>query len=58
MDALNLAKHFSATIFGTKSDDDFSDRLNHRYTVALLILLSIVTTTRQFGSEVIVYKAV
>ena len=52
MDVLALANRLSTSIFGGKSDDDFSDRLNYRYTVGLLILFSIILTTRQFGSEV------
>jgi hypothetical protein len=52
MDVLALANKLPAMVFGAKSDDDFSDRLNYRYTVALLILFSIVLTTRQYGSEV------
>ena len=53
MDVLALATRIPNMVFGAKSDDDFSDRLNYRYTVALLILFSIILTTRQFGSEVI-----
>jgi hypothetical protein len=53
MDVLALVNRLSTSIFGGKSDDDFSDRLNYRYTVGLLILFSIILTTRQFGSEVI-----
>jgi hypothetical protein len=52
MDVLSLSK-LSSSVFGVKSDDDFSDRLNYRYTVGLLILFSIILTTRQYGSEVI-----
>lgn len=53
MDILGLATRIPTMIFGAKSDDDFSDRLNYRYTVALLVLFSIILTTRQYGSEVI-----
>ena len=53
MDVISLANRLPQMVFGTKSDDDFSDRLNYRYTVALLILFSIILTTRQYGSEVI-----
>ncbi len=52
MDVVALASRIPNIIFGSKSDDDFSDRLNYRYTVAILILFSIIITTRQFGSEV------
>ncbi len=57
MDVLALVNRLSTSIFGGKSDDDFSDRLNYRYTVGLLILFSIILTTRQFGSEVIWIEA-
>lgn len=53
MDVLSLASRLQTTIFGSRSDDDFSDRLNYRYTVGLLLLGSIIITTRQYGSEVI-----
>lgn len=53
MDVLGLASRIPTMVFGAKSDDDFSDRLNYRYTVALLIFFSIILTTRQYGSEVI-----
>jgi hypothetical protein len=50
---MGLVTRLPQTVFGEKSDDDFSDRLNYRYTVALLILFSIILTTKQYGSEVI-----
>ncbi len=53
MDILGLASRIPTMIFGGNSDDDFSDRLNYRYTVALLIFFSIILTTRQYGSEVV-----
>ena len=51
MDILKLAT-LPSVIFNSPSDDDFSDRLNYMYTVALLIVFSIVLTTRSYGSEV------
>ena len=36
-----------------KSDDSFSDRLNYRYTVGLLLLGAVILTTKQYGSEVL-----
>jgi len=51
MDVLTLANRLSTNIFGSKSDDDFSDRLNYRYTVAILILFSIILNARQYGSS-------
>lgn len=52
MDVLALANRIPGVIFGSNSDDDFSDRLNYRYTVALLVLFSIILTSRQYSSEV------
>ena len=52
MDVIALANRIPSMIFGSNSDDDFSDRLNYRYTVALLLLFAVIITTRQFGSEV------
>ncbi len=53
MDVLSLASRLQSSVFGSRSDDDFSDRLNYRYTVGLLLLGSIIITTRMYGSEVI-----
>ncbi|CAF0715290.1 unnamed protein product [Brachionus calyciflorus] len=53
MDVLTLANRVNGAIFGVSSDDDFSDRLNYRYTVGLLVLFSIILTSRQYSSEVI-----
>ena len=52
MDVLTIANRLTTSVFGTKSDDDFSDRLNYRYTVGLLILFSIIISGRLYGSEV------
>ena len=48
MDVLTLVNRLSSSIFGGKSDDDFSDRLNYRYTVGLLILFSIILSKSSF----------
>lgn len=53
MDILRLSSGFKDTVFGSQCDDDFSDRLNYRYTVALLTFFSVILTTRQYSSEVI-----
>ncbi len=53
MDILKLTSGLSNDVFGAKSDDDFSDRLNYRYTVALLMFFTLILTTRQYSSEVI-----
>ena len=36
-----------------RNDDDFSDRIHHRYTVALLCIFSFVTTSRQLVGRTI-----
>lgn len=56
MDVISLASRLQSSVFGSKSDDDFSDRLNYRYTVAVLLLFTIIVTTRQYGSEVSLFN--
>ena len=53
MDILKISSRLNQNVFGEKTDDDFSDRLNYRYTVALLVFFSVILTTRQYSSEVI-----
>ena len=52
MDVLVIASRVPQILASTKCDDDFSDRLNYRYTVALLLLFSIIVISRQYGSAV------
>ena len=53
MDIFRLTSLVNSEVLNVKSDDDFSDRLNYRYTVAILIFFSLILTTRQsLGSEV------
>jgi hypothetical protein len=35
----------------SRNDDDFSDRLNHRFTVAVLVIFAIVVSTKQYVGE-------
>ena len=32
----------------SRNDDDFSDRLSHRYTTAVLVIFAIVVSTKQY----------
>ena len=32
----------------SRNDDDFSDRLSHRYTTALLVVFAIIVSTKQY----------
>ena len=45
---LNAGKHHSV-----KNDDVFIDRLNHRYTVSMILVFAAIITTQQyFGSPI------
>ena len=35
----------------SRNDDDFSDRPNHRYTVALMVIFAIVVSTKQYVGD-------
>jgi hypothetical protein len=53
MDIAKLASGASAIIIGQNSDDEFSDRINYRYTVGLLMFFTLILSTKQYSSEVI-----
>lgn len=54
MDILEFAKKLSAgKHHAARNDDVFIDRLNHRYTVTMIIVFAAVVTTQQyFGSPI------
>ncbi|CAF1543629.1 unnamed protein product, partial [Rotaria magnacalcarata] len=54
MDILDFAKKLSAgKHHSARNDDVFIDRLNHRYTVTMIIVFAAVVTTQQyFGSPI------
>lgn len=54
MDILSLAGGFYTHFFAAKTDDDFSDRLNYRYTLALLMAGAAFVGIVQYSSENII----
>ena len=52
MDLLNAFYRLpSISYLGVRRDDNFADRLNYKYTVAILIFFSIVIASKQFSSD-------
>ena len=43
---LNVGKQHSA-----RNDDVFVDRLNHKYTVSMIIVFAVIVTTNQYFAE-------
>lgn len=53
MEVISIANRVQALLFQPNLDDDFADRLNYRYTAAILVLFATIVFTRQFGAEVL-----
>jgi len=52
MDILALVSRVPFLVFGPdRNDDDFADRMNYKYTVAVLVIFAIIVTNRQFGQK-------
>ncbi|CAF0804780.1 unnamed protein product [Brachionus calyciflorus] len=52
MDILSVVTRFPILVFGVeRHDDDFADRINYKYTVAVLVIFAIIVTNRQFGTK-------
>jgi hypothetical protein len=51
MDVLAMSRRVPLLGFfgGTASDDDFADRLNYKYTVAILVVFAFIVTNKHFG---------
>ncbi len=52
MDILSVVTRVPILVFGVERyDDDFADRINYKYTVAVLVIFAIIVTNRQFGTK-------
>ena len=52
MDILGVVTRVPLLVFGVdRYDDDFADRMNYKYTVAILVIFAIIVTNRQFGQK-------
>lgn len=52
MDILSVVTRVPILVFGIeRHDDDFADRINYKYTVAVLVIFAIIVTNRQFGTK-------
>lgn len=51
MDMLTMSRRIPLLgFFGSAaSDDDFADRLNYKYTVAILVIFAFIVTNRHFS---------
>lgn len=51
MDLLAISRRIPLLgFFGSSaSDDDFADRLNYKYTVAILVVFAFIVTNKHFG---------
>lgn len=59
MDILAMSRRIPLLGFfgASASDDDFADRLNYKYTVAILVVFAFVVTNKHFGhNQVILLK--
>lgn len=52
MDVFGLVNRAHSVIFAPRTDDDFIDRVNYRYTVGLLVLFAVIIITKQSSNEV------
>lgn len=52
MDVIKLASGATQMFLGHNSDDEFTDRLNYRYTTGLLLFFTLILSTRQYSGTV------
>ena len=57
MDILAMSRRIPLLGFfgASASDDDFADRLNYKYTVAILVVFAFVVTNKHFGHNQVFY---
>lgn len=52
MDILTVVTRVPLLMFGVeRNDDDPADRMNYKYTVAILVIFALLVTNRQFGQK-------
>ncbi len=51
MNVLELASGAGQMFLSFSADDEFADRLNYRYTVGLLMFLTIILSTKQYSAD-------
>jgi innexin len=52
MDVLTVVTRVPLLMFGVeRNDDDAADRMNYKYTVAILVIFALIVTNRQFGQK-------
>ena len=51
MDIIAHLTKLQANVFVNRNDDDFADRLNYRYTVAMLVTFAVIVSHRQFSQS-------
>jgi hypothetical protein len=56
MDVLALSRRIPLLGFfgGSAGDDDFADRLNYKYTVAILVVFAFIITNKHFGHNQVI----
>jgi hypothetical protein len=56
MDILAMSRRIPLLGFfgASASDDDFADRLNYKYTVAILVVFAFVVTNKHFGHNQVI----
>ena len=51
MDIIAHLTKLQSSVFVNRNDDDFADRLNYRYTIAVLVTFAVIVSHRQFSQS-------